>query len=185
LRSYGYARYVRHFPTRRSSDLYYYDTGETKWIDYEHIPLTYYIKSSVTKIINFGNSNLKKKHIGYIMGAGAEIPQVLLNAGYQVDLIDLKTLKTNDLAQYETIIVGIRAFNTEEELKVKNQLLFDYAKNGGTVIVQYQTNMNLKTDKIAPYKLKLGRTRITDENAKVRFINPDMKVLNQPFKITQ
>lgn len=160
-------------------------SNETKWIDYEHIPLNYYIKSSETKIINFDNSNLKKKHIGYIMGAGDEIPQVLQNVGYQVDLIDLKTLKTNDLAQYETIIVGIRAFNTEEELKVKNQLLFDYAKNGGTVIVQYQTNMNLKTDKIAPYKLKLGRTRITDENAKVRFINPDMKVLNQPFKITQ
>lgn len=168
-----------------SSSNYYYDTGETKWIDYEHIPLNYYIKSSETKIIKFNNSNLKKKHIGYIMGAGDEIPQVLQNVGYQVDLIDLKTLKTNDLTQYETIIVGIRAFNTEEELKVKNQLLFDYAKNGGTVIVQYQTNMNLKTDKIAPYKLKLGRTRITDENAKVRFINPDMKVLNQPFKITQ
>lgn len=168
-----------------SSSNYYYDTGETKWIDYEHIPLNYYIKSSETKIIKFNNSNLKKKHIGYIMGAGDEIPQVLQNAGYQVDLIDLKSIKKNDLSKYETIVVGIRAFNTEEELMVKNQLLFDYAKNGGTVIVQYQTNMNLKTDKIAPYKLKLGRTRITDENAKVRFINPDMKVLNQPFKITQ
>lgn len=160
-------------------------SNETKWIDYEHIPLNYYIKPSTTKVISFDNSQLKKYRIGYIMGAGDEIPQVLQNVGYQVDLIDLKTLKANDLAQYETIIVGIRAFNTENELAVKNQLLFDYAKNGGTVIVQYQTNMNLKTDKITPYKLELGRTRITDENAKVRFINPDMKVLNQPFKITQ
>src|SRR5690606_2741992 len=96
-------------------------SNETKWIDYEHIPLNYYIKPSTTKVISFDNSLLKKQRIGYIMGAGDEIPQVLQNVGYQVDLIDLKSIKTNDLAQYETIIVGIRAFNTEEELKVKNQ----------------------------------------------------------------
>src|SRR5690606_29743885 len=117
-------------------------SNETKWIDYEHIPLNYYIKPSTTKVISFDNSQLKKQRIGYIMGAGDEIPQVLQNVGYQVDLIDLKSIKKEELAKYETIILGIRAFNTEDELAVKNQWLFDYAKNGGTVIVQYQTNIN-------------------------------------------
>lgn len=159
--------------------------NQIKWVDYSHIPVNYYIKKSETQIINFDNSKLKKQHIGYIMGAGDEILQVLKNVGYQVDLIDLKMLKAEDLAQYETVIVGIRAFNTENELAIKNQLLFDYVKNGGVVVTQYQTNTNLKTEKIAPYNLKLGSTRITDENAVVNFINPNEKILNQPFKISQ
>lgn len=160
-------------------------TGETKWIDYQHIPLSYYIRPAETKVISFDKSLLKKQHLGYIMGAGDEIPQVLQNLGYQVDLIDLKSIKKEDLSKYETIILGIRAFNTEDELAVKNQWLFDYAQNGGTVIVQYVTNINLKTENIAPYPLKIGKTRVTDENAAVQFLFPNDRLLNKPFKISQ
>lgn len=159
-------------------------TNEIKWISYDHIPETFYLKPAQTKIVNFDNSKLKKQRIGYIMGAGDEIPQVLENVGYRVDLINLETLKAGDLLQYETIIVGIRAFNTEKTLAEKKRILFDYAQNGGTVIVQYQTDTNLQTEAIAPYSIKIGKTRVTDENAEVQFINPDAEVLNQPFKIT-
>jgi len=161
------------------------ESSETKWVDYNHIPLNYYLKDSETKIVSFNKSVLKKSKIGYIVGAGDEIPQVLKDVGYNVDFINLETVKAEELSKYETIIVGIRAFNTESSLKTKNKLLFDYVKNGGTVITQYQTNGNLQTDEIAPYKLTIGRTRITDENAVVKFINPNEPVLNKPFKITQ
>ncbi len=160
-------------------------SNEIKWVDYNHIPLNYYFKPAETKIVSFNKSVLKKSKIGYIVGAGDEIPQVLKDVGYNVDFINLETVKAEDLSKFETIIVGIRAFNTESSLKTKNKLLFDYVKNGGTVIVQYQTNGNLQTDEIAPYKLTIGRTRITDENAVVKFINPNEPVLNKPFKITQ
>ncbi len=159
--------------------------GPVKWIDYSHIPLTYYIPITGIKVESFDKTKLKKQNIGYIVGAGDEIPQVLKDVGYNVDFINLETVKAEDLSKYETIIVGIRAFNTESSLKTKNKLLFDYVKNGGTVIVQYQTNVPLKTEEIAPYKIKIGRTRITDENAVVNFINPNETVLNKPFKITQ
>lgn len=159
--------------------------SETKWVDYNHIPLNYYLKDSETKIVSFNKSVLKKSKIGYIVGAGDEIPQVLKDVGYNVDFINLETVKAEDLSKFETIIVGIRAFNTESSLKTKNKLLFDYVKNGGTVITQYQTNGNLQTEDIAPYKLTIGKTRITDENAVVKFINPNEPVLNKPFKITQ
>jgi len=161
-----------------------YDNG-LKWVDYNHIPVNYYTKPSETKIVSFNKSVLKKSKIGYIVGAGDEIPQVLKDVGYNVNFINLETVKAEDLSKFETIIVGIRAFNTESSLKTKNKLLFDYTKNGGTVIVQYQTNGNLQTEEIAPYKLTIGRTRITDENAVVKFINPNEPVLNKPFKITQ
>lgn len=159
--------------------------NEIKWVDYNHIPVNYYIKSSETKVVSFNKSVLKKSKIGYIVGAGDEIPQVLKDVGYNVDFINLETVKAEDLSKFETIIVGIRAFNTESWLKTKNKLLFDYVKNGGTVITQYQTNINLQTDEIAPYELIIGKTRITDENAVVQFINPNELVLNTPFKITQ
>ncbi|MEG1265986.1 MAG: PIG-L family deacetylase [Myroides sp.] len=158
---------------------------EIKWVDYSHIPVNYYTKPSETKIVSFNKSVLKKSKIGYIVGAGDEIPQVLKDVGYNVDFINLETVKAEELSKYETIIVGIRAFNTESSLKTKNKLLFDYVKNGGTVITQYQTNGNLQTEEIAPYKLTIGRTRVTDENAVVKFINPNETVLNKPFKITQ
>ncbi|MBA5793549.1 PIG-L family deacetylase [Flavobacterium sp. xlx-214] len=158
---------------------------EVKWIDYQHIPLNYYFKPAETTIVSFNSSVLKKKKIGYIMGAGDEIAPILKDVGYQVELINLETIKPDELSKYETIIVGIRAFNTESSLKTKNKLLFDYTKNGGTVIVQYQTNTNLQTEEVAPYKLTIGKTRVTDENAVVHFINPNEAVLNKPFKITQ
>lgn len=158
---------------------------EVKWIDYQHIPLNYYFKPAETTIVSFNSSVLKKKKIGYIMGAGDEIAPILKDVGYQVELINLETIKADELSKYETIIVGIRAFNTESSLKTKNKLLFDYTKNGGTVIVQYQTNTNLQTEEVAPYKLTIGKTRVTDENAVVHFINPNEAVLNKPFKITQ
>ncbi len=172
--------YQAHF--KQNTNTY---NNEIKWVDYSHIPLNYYLKDSETKVVSFNKSVLKKSKIGYIVGAGDEIPQVLKDVGYNVDFINLETVKAEDLSKYETIIVGIRAFNTESSLKTKNKLLFDYVKNGGTVIVQYQTNVPLKTEEIAPYKLTIGRTRITDENAVVKFINPNETVLNKPFKITQ
>lgn len=172
--------YKAHFKQNNNS----YDNG-IKWGDYSHIPLNYYFKSAETKVVSFNKSVLKKSKIGYIVGAGDEIPQVLKDVGYNVDFINLETVKAEDLSKYETIIVGIRAFNTESSLKTKNKLLFDYTKNGGTVVVQYQTNTNLQTNEVAPYKLTIGKTRITDENAVVKFINPNEPVLNKPFKIIQ
>lgn len=160
-------------------------TNEIKWIDYPHIPLNFYLRDTATKIVSFDKKMLKKHLIGYIAGAGDEIPQTLRDLGYDVKFINMETAVLSDLEKFETIIVGIRAFNTEKSLATKNHVLFDYIKNGGVVITQYQTNTNLQTENIAPYKLKIGKTRITDENAVVRFINPKDAVLNQPFKITQ
>ncbi len=158
---------------------------EIKWIDYPHIPLNYYLRNAATKIVSFDKKMLKKHLIGYIAGAGDEIPQTLRDLGYEVRFIHMETAVLSDLQKFETIIVGIRAFNTEKSLATKNHVLFDYIKNGGVIITQYQTNTNLQTENIAPYKLKIGKTRITDENAVVRFINPKDAVLNYPFKITQ
>ena len=81
--------------------------------------------------------------------------------------------------------MGVRAYNTRDQLVVKNDYFFDYVKNGGVLINQYNTTYSLKTQSLSPFSLNLSRNRVTDEYAEVEFINPDHPVLNHPNKITE
>ena len=123
--------------------------------------------------------------IGYIMGSGDEVPNNLKEVGYTVDLIEADNLNAVDLSVYDAIIVGIRAYNTTESLKNGNLFLNDYVKNGGNVIVQYNTNRGLVTEDIGPYKFQISRERVTKEEAEVTFIDPKAAVLNYPNKLTK
>ncbi|MGC1631742.1 MAG: LmbE family protein, partial [Gelidibacter sp.] len=82
-------------------------------------------------------------------------------------------------------VVGIRAYNTVVALKFKQQQLFDFVEQGGNLIVQYNINTGIIVDQLTPYPLQLSRDRVTDENAEVKFLNPNSELLNYPNKITQ
>lgn len=123
--------------------------------------------------------------IGYIMGSGDEVPNNLKEVGYTVDLIEADNLNAVDLTVYDAIIIGIRAYNTTEALKNGNLFLNDYVKNGGNVIVQYNTNRGLVTEDIGPYKFRISRERVTKEEAEVTFIDTNAAVLNYPNKLTK
>lgn len=153
-------------------------------IDYEHIPHQTALLPSESKAIRL---DIKKTgtHIGYINGAGDMIPESLKQIGYNITTINPETITTESLAAFDAVVVGIRAYNTVETLKFKQQLLFDYVAQGGNLIVQYNTNSDLKTDALSPYELRLSRDRVTDENSEVRFINPGHEVLNYPNTITE
>ncbi len=81
--------------------------------------------------------------------------------------------------------MGVRAFNTQDQLVIKNEFFFDYVKNGGVLINQYNTTYSLKTKDISPLELTISRDRVTNELADVEFIQPDHPILNYPNKITQ
>ena len=153
-------------------------------IQYPHIPKQTILVTSAAKAVKLDIAT-KGKNIGYIMGAGDEVNKNLENLGFQVTNLNPNEITAENLKSYEAIILGIRAFNVVDELKFKNKILFDYVFNGGNVIVQYNTTNNLITKEIAPYNLELSRDRVTDENAKVTFLTPNHKVLNQPNKITE
>jgi hypothetical protein len=89
------------------------------------------------------------------------------------------------LQKYDAIVLGIRALNTVEALKYKQQILFDYVENGGNLIVQYNTNRGLVTENISPLPLELSRDRVTDETAEVKFLAENHPILNSPNKITK
>ncbi len=152
-------------------------------INYEHIPVQTIVKTARVDLIKL---NLIKKGqlIGYIQGAGDIIPDNLRQIGYEVILLKKDDIMATNLAQFDAVIVGVRAFNTIPWLAYKNQELFDYSFNGGTVIVQYNTSGSLVTKELAPYPLLLSRDRVTDETAEVRIIDQNHRVMNFPNKIT-
>jgi LmbE family N-acetylglucosaminyl deacetylase len=152
-------------------------------ISYNHIPAQLL---SSTKFSKFVRLPIKRKgqNIGYIMGAGDVVPKSLQQIGYNVILLKDADITTENLTRFDAIIVGVRAFNIDENLKYKQDILHKYVRNGGTMIVQYNTNSRLKVSNISPYPLKLSRDRVTLENAKVTILNPNHEVLNYPNKIT-
>lgn len=159
-------------------------SNEVVTIDYNHIPYQTIIIPSETKVVRL---DIKKKgqNIGYIEGAGDTVPESLRQIGYKVTSIDPESITTENIKSYDAIVVGIRAYNTIDQLKFKQQYLLEYVKNGGNLILQYNTNHSLKVaDNLGPYPLKLSRDRVTDENAKINFLSPEHPVLNTPNKIT-
>ena len=159
-------------------------TKELIEIDYEHIPFQTVLLPSESKIVRF---DIQKKgdNIAYIQGAGDVVPESLQQIGYQVRIIKPEEIDAEILSRFDAVVVGIRAYNTVEGLKFKQQLLFDFVAKGGNMIVQYNTSHRIKVNDLAPYDLKLSRDRVTDEYADVRFLNPEHPVLNYPNKITQ
>ncbi len=159
-------------------------TKELIEIDYSHIPFQTVLMPSESKVVRL-DIQKKGENIGYIEGAGDVVPESLQHIGYNVVTIKPDDINAETLSRFDAIVVGIRAYNTIDDLKHKQKQLFDFVEQGGNMIVQYNTNFRLKVDEIAPYDLKLSRDRVTEEDAEVRFIDPNHELLNFPNKITQ
>lgn len=155
-------------------------------IQYEHIPKQSILLPSKAKVVRM-DIQKSGEHIGYIMGAGDMVPESLEQIGYQVHIIDPDKMEKGSLDRYDAVVVGIRAYNVVESLKFKQPILFDYVKNGGNMIVQYNTagRWAKQFENIAPYDLTLSSNRVTDENAKVEIVAPNNALVNFPNTITE
>ena len=158
---------------------------DQRTIQYDHIPKLYYGRSSEinTKVIDV---KIEGKQIGYIKGAGDKVPEILMQLGYNVDMLNQKDLTTSNLKKYDAIITGIRAYNTNEWMNDVYEVLMDYVNSGGVLLVQYNTSNSIGPlkAKIGPYPFSISRNRITDEHAAVNLNQPNHVLLNYPNKIT-
>lgn len=152
-------------------------------INYPHIYKQMVLKSAEAKAIKL-NIKTKGEKIAYIMGAGDEVPKSLMQMGYEVSIIKPEDITNEKLQNFDVVMTGIRAYNVVTALGFKQNILFDFVKNGKTMIVQYNTLDDLVTKEIAPFSIKISRDRVTEENAEVRFLNPNHPILNTPNKIT-
>jgi len=153
-------------------------------IDFSHITKQMVLKAAESKFIRM-DLKTSGDAIAYIMGAGDEVPESLTQMGYKVSILKPEEITPQKLDSFTTVITGIRAYNTVSALANKQNILFNFVKSGKNMIVQYNTNGKLVTDKIAPYPLKLSNDRVTEENAKITFLAPNHPVLNTPNKISE
>ncbi|WP_439557019.1 PIG-L family deacetylase [Dyadobacter sp.] len=151
-------------------------------IAYRHIPSQTIFPVSEAKLAKI-DVKTTAKNIGYIAGAGDDVPTALRQMDCQVTMLNANGL-SKDLSVFDAIVVGVRAYNTEDYLTNYQGKLMDYVKNGGTMVVQY-TIPGQKVKEIGPYKIELGRERVTEEDAEMRFLQPDSPILNYPNKITK
>jgi len=126
----------------------------------------------------------KGERIGYIPGAGDDVPESLRQIGYSVKMLSEPEITAKNLAQFSAVVLGIRAYNTQDRISNWLPELFDYVKEGGVAIAQYNTLADLKTNQFGPYPLEISRDRVTDENAQVRVLAPNHPLMNIPNKIT-
>jgi D-lyxose ketol-isomerase len=159
--------------------------GTLRHINYEHIPDIYYFNKDTVKIV-LNDVKIDGKKIGYIEGAGDKVLPALTLMGYDVTVIREKDINANYLRQFDAIVTGIRAYNVHRYLSEKNAELNEYVKNGGNLVVQYNTNSYVgpNTATIGPIPFNISRNRITDETAPVKFLIPGHQVFNYPNKIT-
>lgn len=163
-------------------------------IQYPHLPSLQYF-SPATAIVMQGDIQAKVKKVGYIEGAGDFIPEFLRMAGIQVDVLKDEDFygnidesagngSQNKLSQYDAIVLGVRANNTEKKLGRWMPFLWSYTKAGGNLVMQYNTNQDTTVDQLGMYNFSIANKRVTEENAAVTFLNPNHKLLNFPNKIT-
>jgi len=153
-------------------------------VQYKHIPPQIMFPLAEGKLLRV---DLRKngRTVGYIMGAGDDIPFAIRQIGYSVTLLSDDELAEGNLDQYDVIVAGVRAYNARLKLRIHQQRIMDYVKRGGTYVVQYVTAQRIESENIGPYPLNISRDRVAEEDAKITFVNRNHPLLTTPNKITE
>ncbi|PYL52825.1 MAG: LmbE family protein, partial [Verrucomicrobia bacterium] len=152
-------------------------------ISYPHIGVQTLMPPAEAKLVRV---DIRKKgdRIGYVPGAGDDVPESLRQIGYSVKTLSEPEITAKNLAQFSAVVLGIRAYNTQDRISNWLPELFAYVKEGGVAIAQYNTLADLKSNQLGPYPLEISRDRVTDENAEVRILAPNHPLMLTPNRIT-
>jgi LmbE family N-acetylglucosaminyl deacetylase len=166
-------------------------TGMTV-ISYSHIPPQVLFPNADAKLVR-ADVKVTAHRVGYVMGAGDELPEALRQLGCEVTLLSERDLAGGDLGVFDAIVTGVRAYNVRADLRANQERLLEFVHNGGTLIVQYNVAEGgpfggRKTGELAhigPYPLQIGRGRVSVEEAPVKFLEPDNPLLVSPNHISE
>ncbi|MEO8678176.1 MAG: PIG-L family deacetylase [Vicinamibacterales bacterium] len=163
------------------------DAGKTyregyELVEYPHTTRRHVLKSPEVTVNALDVSVKPNLSVGYIMGVGDEVPAALEQLGVKLAFIGADDLAWGDLGKFDVIVTGVRAYERRSDLRAYNQRLLDFARAGGTVIVQYN-KFEFNDAQYGPYPAKVGRERVTDENAEPRVLVPGHPVFNSPNTI--
>jgi hypothetical protein len=163
-------------------------------ISYPHIPTQVLFPPVKTPLIR-ADVQLMAKTIGYVMGAGDDVPEALRQLGADVVLLSPSDLGHGNFGRFDAIVTGVRAYNTRPDLRANHERLLEYVKEGGTLVVQYNfpelggpgadpNTVDPNLARIGPYPITEGSDRVTVEDAQVKLPNPGSPLLHKPNEIT-
>jgi hypothetical protein len=155
-------------------------------ISYEHIPTLVYFSKNDQMVVKVDLKTTGKR-IGYIVGAGDKVPAAIEMMGYELIELSKNDITADRLKLLDAVVVGVRAYNVNDWMDEKYDVLMEYVRNGGNMVVQYNTNSfagPLSKLKIGPKPFTVSRGRITEEDCEIKFIDEKDPVLNYPNKIT-
>ena len=156
-------------------------------VEYAHIPIQTVTPEAEVKLVRV-DVHHKRTRIGYVPGAGDEVPAALRQIGYEVTLLSEETLAHGSLAPYQAIVTGVRAYNVDARLPFVHDRLMRYVADGGTLVVQYNTldfDLSKTPPELGPAPLHLSRARVTDETATVGLLQPAHPILTRPNRIAE
>lgn len=167
------------------------ESGGTKYsegyslVTREDLGAFYYYQPAVQRVSIVDVNIPPHLKLGYVMGAGDEIPTVLKQLGLDVTLIPPERLANQDLNRYGTIVLGIRAYDSQKDVAANNKRLLDFVSAGGTLMVQYDTGVaDFNSGHFTPYPARLSRARVSVEESPVEILAPEDRVFHFPNEIT-
>jgi LmbE family N-acetylglucosaminyl deacetylase len=158
-------------------------TSQLVRLDYPHIPIQTLLPPAEARLVR-DDVRRRGANVGYVMGSGDQVPAALEQMGYGVTLLSDEALERDDLARFDAVVIGVRAYNTRPRLLAVQPRLLDYVSNGGRLVIQYQTADAALDDRLGPYPFRISRDRVTVEEAEMRAIRPSHPLLNTPNRIT-
>ena len=167
-----------------STETHSYNEGYRP-IGYGDLPRTNYYTPATVRIVPVDLNLPTNKKIAYLPGTGDAVPEALASINLKPEILTVADLTPAKLSQYDTVILGVRIYAAHPDLHgAPTQALLDYARNGGNVLVQYQTAEFTAAD--APYPLTLGYSaeKVVDETDSVQLLDPSAPFLTTPNKIT-
>ena len=152
----------------------------------EDLASAYYYQPALQRVSIVDVRVSKDLKVAYVPGAGDEIPTVLQQIGIDVTLLPAEKLASENLSEYRTIVLGIRAYDTQKDVATNNKKLLDYVSAGGTLIVQYNAGAgDFNSGHFTPFPATLSRSRVSVEEAPVDILAPEDSVFHYPNQITQ
>ena len=156
------------------------------FVSREDLASAYYYQPALQRVSIVDVKVPKDLKVAYIPGAGDEIPTVLQQIGIDVTVLPAEKLASADLGQYGTIVLGIRAYDTQKDVAANNKKLLDYVSSGGTLIVQYNAGAgDFNSGHFTPFPAQMSRARVSVEEAPVDILAPEDSVFHYPNQITQ
>jgi hypothetical protein len=152
----------------------------------DDIGAAYYYQPAVQRVSMVDVKTPSELKVAYIMGAGDDIPTVLSQIGVNVKMIPADHIANEDLSRYGTIVLGIRAYDTQKDLVANNAKLVRYVSDGGTLVVQYNAGVaDFNGENLTPFPAELSRQRVTVEEAPIDILEPQDSAFHYPNQITE